>query len=123
MKLLRLFLFFSLLFALVACGDDATDAGDAATPDDDAGSVDAGSDAARTFAVGGTVFGLAGTGLVLDNLGETLPVGVDGPFAFGKRFAKDAAYNVTVKSQPTNPTQTCVVSSGMGTVGNTDVAS
>jgi len=31
-------------------------------------------------------------------------------------------YNVTISAQPTNPAQTCVVSNGSGTIGNSDVA-
>lgn len=125
MRLARIWLFFALVLvvALAACsGGDAAGGGDAdAGTGDDANSADASGDAARSFAVGGHVSGLAGTGLVLDNLGETLSLDVDGPFAFGKRVAKDGAYNVTIRTQPTNPSQTCAVSSGSGRVGNTDV--
>jgi hypothetical protein len=78
----------------------------------------------NTFAVGGTVTGLSGTGLVLqDNLGDDLPVGASGAFTFATKVASGATYTVSVKTQPSGPTQTCQVSGGSGTVGAADVTS
>ena len=74
------------------------------------------------FSVGGTVAGLAGTGLVLQyNGGNDLPVTENGAFAFGTSVASGAAYAVTVLAQPTRPSQTCSVTGGTGTVGGSDV--
>jgi hypothetical protein len=70
-----------------------------------------------TFAVGGTVSGLAGAGLVLqDNGGNNLPVSANGSFAFTTDIASGATYAVTVLTEPSVPTQTCVVASGSGPV-------
>jgi hypothetical protein len=67
-------------------------------------------------AISGTVAGLSGTGLVLqDNGGDNLPIGANGPFTFPTMIASGSPYNVTVLTQPTN--QTCTVSNGTGTAG------
>src|SRR5438309_811408 len=59
--------------------------------------------AANTFSVGGTVSGLIGTGLVLqDNGGDNLPVSANSTFTFSTAIASGAAYSVTVLTQPTN---------------------
>src|SRR5206468_8864139 len=78
--------------------------------------------AANTFSVGGTVSGLIGTGLVLqDNGGDNLPVSANGTFTFSTAIASGAAYSVTVLTQPTNPSQSCTVTNGSGTVASTNV--
>ena len=66
------------------------------------------------YTIGGTVSGLTGTGLVLqDNGGNNLAVSASGSFAFSTAVASGAAYSVTVLTQPTG--QSCTVSSGSGT--------
>jgi hypothetical protein len=76
------------------------------------------------FTIGGSVTGLSGTGLVLqDNQGDDLPVGTTGSFTFATSVASGATYTVSVKTQPSSPTQTCQVSGGSGTVGAADVTS
>jgi 6-phosphogluconolactonase len=78
---------------------------------------------APTYAVGGSVSGLLGSGLVLQQAGSAdVAVAADGRFVFGDRRAKGAGYAVTVKQQPANPTQTCSVERGAGTVGDADVS-
>ena len=73
-------------------------------------------------AIGGTVTGLAGTGLVLqDNGGDNLAISGNGPFTFATSLASGTAYSVTVLSPPINPNQNCTVSSGGGTTGASDV--
>ncbi|MGO8788027.1 MAG: hypothetical protein ACLQVL_11695 [Terriglobia bacterium] len=70
-----------------------------------------------TYTVGGTLTGLAGTGLVLqDNGGNNLGVSANGSFTFTTAIASGAAYSVTVLTQPSNFSQTCVPSSNTGTV-------
>ena len=74
--------------------------------------------ATNSFAVGGTVTGLLGTGLVLeDNGGDDWPVLASGAFVFVKPVASGKAYTVTVATQPSLPTQSCVVTGDTGTVG------
>ncbi len=66
------------------------------------------------FTIGGTVAGLTGTGLVLqDNAGDNLTITASGPFTF--KTAVSAAYAVTILTQPTTPTQTCAITGGTGT--------
>ena len=79
----------------------------------------------NTYVVGGTLTGLAGSGLVLqDNAGDDLAVAANATsFTFTTAVASGATYSVTVKTQPTGPAQTCVVSSGSGTIGSAAVAS
>ena len=65
------------------------------------------------YSVGGTVTGLKGTGLVLqDNSRDDLRVDANGAFTFSSRVAKDKTYLVTVRTQPSNPAQTCTVRNG-----------
>ena len=74
------------------------------------------------YTVGGTVTGLAGSGLVLrDNGGDDLAVAADGGIVFPTKIASGATYSVTVFTQPTNPAQTCAVTNGSGTMGSSDV--
>jgi len=69
-----------------------------------------------TFTVGGTITGLAGSGLVLQNNGgDNLSVNANGAFTFVLAIASGSTYSVTVSTQPGNPSQTCVVASGSGT--------
>lgn len=78
-----------------------------------------------TFAVGGTVNGLFGTGLVLENNGgNPLTVTANGTITFTTTVASGAAYNVAVRTQPTaTPAQICTVNAGSGTVGSGPVTS
>jgi YVTN family beta-propeller protein len=77
----------------------------------------------NTYAVGGNVSGLSGSGLVLeDNGGDDLTINSSGGFTFPKLLASATAYSVTVKTQPSAvPAQSCVVSGGGGTVTNAAV--
>src|SRR5882672_10057348 len=75
------------------------------------------------YVVGGDVSGLVGTRLVLqDNGGDDLPIAGNGSFTFATRLAGGSAFSVTVKTQPSNPVQSCSVSGGSGTIGSGDVA-
>jgi 6-phosphogluconolactonase (cycloisomerase 2 family) len=67
------------------------------------------------YSVGGTVTGLAGSGLVLrNNGGDDLGVAANGSFTFATRLPTGTSYDVTVFAQPSNPSQTCVVAAGTG---------
>jgi hypothetical protein len=85
-----------------------------------------------TYAVGGTVSGLAGGGLDLiyraDNvsLPFVLQVNANGAFVFEPAWTSAVSgtvYGVSISNQPTNPAQTCVVNNATGTVANADVTS
>lgn len=72
--------------------------------------------------IGGTVTGLTGTGLVLqDNGADNLTITKNGSFTFATALASGTAYAVTVSTQPTSPSQTCTVTSGTGTTASTNV--
>ncbi len=69
-----------------------------------------------TYTIGGTVSGLSGTGLVLQNNGgNNLSVTTNGNFTFSTAIASGSTYNVTVLTQPSSPAQTCTVTDGTGT--------
>jgi Putative esterase len=74
---------------------------------------------APTYSVGGSTSGLSGTVVLRDNGGDDLTLTANGPFAFATRLAGGAAYNVTVKTNPSG--QTCSVANGSGTIGSADV--
>lgn len=73
------------------------------------------------YAVGGTVSGLTGTGLALQNNGgDTLAVAAAATaFTFGTELLDLAAYAVTVYTQPTG--QICTVTNGSGAIAAADV--
>lgn len=74
------------------------------------------------YAIGGTVEGLAGTGLVLQlNGGSDLPVAANGAFAFAQPLPNHDTYAVTVAQVPTSPAQICRVDNGNGTLDGADV--
>jgi hypothetical protein len=77
--------------------------------------------ATGAFALRGTVSGLVGTGLVLQNGIDELPISNDGQFSFPTPYSSGAGYNVTVKTQPSGPSQSCTVANGVGTIGSADV--
>ncbi len=75
-----------------------------------------------SFSVGGTVSGLAGSGLVLrNNGGDDLAIASNGSFTFATELASGSAFEVTVATQPTRPSQTCTVADAAGTIGGADV--
>lgn len=75
------------------------------------------------FTLGGTVSGLLGTGLVLQNNGgEQLSIGGDGDFAFATPLASGAPYNVTIAAQPDVPVQTCTIANAAGAIDESNVA-
>jgi large repetitive protein len=78
--------------------------------------------ATGAFALRGTVSGLVGTGLVLQNNGiDELPINNDGEFQFPSPYASGAGYRITVRTQPSGPSQSCSVANGEGTIGSADV--
>jgi environmental stress-induced protein Ves len=77
----------------------------------------------NSYTVGGTIVGLAGTGLVLRNNGgdnRTVTAGATS-FTFATSVANGAAYAVTVLTNPSSPTQTCAVTAGTGTIASANV--
>jgi hypothetical protein len=56
-----------------------------------------------------------------NNGGDDLTRFVDGTYAFATPLPFGSAYSVTIAAQPQTPDQTCTVSNGGGTIGNSDV--
>jgi hypothetical protein len=75
-----------------------------------------------TFSVGGSIVGLAGSGLVLSTNGQNLPVSANGSFTFPTPVASGSAYAVSVTTQPQSPMQTCTVANGSGTISNAAIS-
>jgi hypothetical protein len=72
-----------------------------------------------SYTVGGTVTGVVGTGLILQNSSNSeqltiSPANGNQPFTFKNLVPTGTAYAVTIFAEPTGPTQTCVVTSGTG---------
>ncbi|NIP16743.1 MAG: hypothetical protein GWM87_00200 [Xanthomonadales bacterium] len=79
-------------------------------------------DTPDSHSIGGTLSGLAGSGLVLQNNGgDDLAVTGNGGFTFATALDDGSAYAVTVKTQPSDPNQTCTVSNGSGTLAGANV--
>ena len=73
--------------------------------------------ATTTYTIGGTISGLTGSGLVLQNNGgNNLSVASGATsFTFSTAVAPGSAYNVSVLTQPSGPVQVCTVTNGSGT--------
>ncbi len=67
-----------------------------------------------SYTIGGTITGLVGTGLILQNSSdlEQLPVTANGVFTFKNLVPTGTAYTVTIFTQPTGPVQTCSFTTG-----------
>ncbi len=73
-----------------------------------------------TFTLGGTVTGLSGAGLVIQNNGgNNLAIATSGNFTFSPAIASGSVYSVTVLNFPAN--QNCIVSNASGTVPKANV--
>ena len=77
------------------------------------GGGDSGPPPPATYTVGGTVTGLSGSGLLLQNGGGAdLPISASGTFTFATRMLSGTSYSVTVKTSPTAPLELCRVAPG-----------
>jgi len=78
---------------------------------------------ATKFTIGGTISGLSGTGLqIQNNGGDTLSVTQDGSFTFATSVSSGANYSVSVSTSPVNPIQQCTLTNSTGAVGSANVA-
>ena len=76
--------------------------------------------ATNAYKLGGTVAGLASSGLLLANASDTMTVAAGAQsFAFENPVAEGANYAITVQTQPAGTT--CSVGNGSGTMGGADV--
>jgi len=75
-----------------------------------------------SYTIGGTVSGLVGSGMVLQNNGgDDLNISSNGSFSFKHSLTSKTTYSITVKTQPSNPSQTCTVDNGSGTMNGAPV--
>ncbi len=75
------------------------------------------------FTIGGTVSGLAGGSVVLQNNGiDTQSVDSDGAFTFATALTDGDPYEVTILAQPSAPRQVCLVGNGAGRLPGGNVA-
>jgi hypothetical protein len=93
------------IFALSGCHGGG-DAGDQLPPP-------------ATYSIGGGVTGATGAVVLANSNGDSRSVTADGPFTFGARLTSGSAYAVTVTTPPAG--QSCVVTSGSGTVAAANV--
>jgi alpha-tubulin suppressor-like RCC1 family protein len=78
--------------------------------------------AEMTYAIGGTVYGLVGFGLVLqNNNGGDIEINGDGNFSFLGKLANKKTYDVRVKTRPATPAQTCRIENYTGVVNAAQV--
>ena len=77
------------------------------------------------YSIGGTISGLVGRGLVLQLNGanDFALGGYAMSFYFPRTLVNGDAYAITVLTQPVNPSQTCTVANGSGTVALSHVSS
>lgn len=71
------------------------------------------------YLVGGTITGLTGHIVLLNNGSDSLTLNSNGSFTFPTPMNQDTPYSVVIHQPPTG--QTCSVSNGSGIIGNTDV--
>lgn len=77
---------------------------------------------AQTYTLGGTLTGLAGSGLALQTgSGDQVLPAADGPFVFPAALRDGQSYTVSVAVQPANPVQSCTVANGSGTLRGANV--
>jgi len=66
-----------------------------------------------TYSIGGSIAGLSGTVVLLNNGGENLSLSSNGAFTFNVALQPNSPYDVTVATQP--PNQVCSVKNASGT--------
>lgn len=72
------------------------------------------------FTVSGTVSGLTGTGLILqNNAGDDLSISSDGTFTFSTAISDGDTYHVTVLTPPSG--QACAITNASGTISGANV--
>jgi 6-phosphogluconolactonase (cycloisomerase 2 family) len=73
----------------------------------------------QTFTLSGSISNLQGTGIVVENNGNVVPLSGN---SFSLSLASGSAYDIVVATQPTDLSQTCTPSNGgPGTIGSANV--
>ncbi|MBL8933689.1 MAG: hypothetical protein JNM69_04000 [Archangium sp.] len=76
----------------------------------------------NTYTVAGSITGLTGSGLQLRLNGGAAQTVSGTTFTLTPQVASGQMYTVTVGTNPTSPSQTCLVTNGTGTIGAADVS-
>jgi uncharacterized delta-60 repeat protein len=77
--------------------------------------------APTAFTLGGTLSGLAGGSVVLNNRGEQLTLSANGSFTFPVPVPDGATYSIDIATQPSTPLQVCTVTHGSGKLAGANV--
>lgn len=76
----------------------------------------------NAYSVGGSVTGLAGKGLILQNNNtDDVSISENGAFTFNTTLLSGNSYGVTVKSQPTDLIQECAIVNGTGKLAGANI--
>lgn len=77
-----------------------------------------------TYKIGGSISGLQGSGLVVEEAKTSarFAAAANGTFVFDRPYSSGDIYDVRIATQPTNPAQACSVVNGGGTIAAADVA-
>ena len=76
-----------------------------------------------TYTIGGSVSGLEGSGLVLqNNAGDDLAITANGDFTFLTAIDDGSSYDITVLNQPDGPGEICSVTNNNGLVSGENVS-
>lgn len=74
------------------------------------------------FTVGGSVSGLSGSGLILQNNGaDDLAITANEPFTFLTALDDGSSYTVSVQTQPSEPDQICTLANDSGVLSGSNV--
>ena len=76
-----------------------------------------------SYTISGTISGLSGSGLVLQNNGgnnQSVSASATS-FSFTTAIASGSTYSVSVLTQPSSPSQSCTIANGSGTVASANV--
>ena len=114
------FLAFSLL-AITACGGGGSAPSSVGGTGTDGTGPSVPPPLSKEFTIGGTVSGLVGQGLTLElsasGTDQVLAISGNGDFVFPPTVDSGARYGVSIKQQPSSPTQRCVVGRGSFAAG------
>lgn len=76
----------------------------------------------QKYSIGGSVSGLSGTGLVIQNNGaDNINIPGNGNFTFANLLSSNSSYSVSILTNPVSPTQNCTVANGTGTITNANI--
>ncbi len=74
------------------------------------------------YSISGSITGLAGSGLVIQNNGaDNTSIPGNGTFTFSTQLSANSTYSVTVLINPSLPAQTCTVTNGTGVVATSNI--